>query len=469
MKWLVLPVLGIALVSLASTSVQAIVTSDFTGSHMLAVGNPLGDAVGLVSLQSNQVPATCSCSLLADGKHILTAGHCFNGSPTGISGAATWETTNGDVTIGVTQFVPHPAFVNAVNGSIPTLHFLVGHDLGIGVLANEAPAAIPRLDIFRSTDGSEIGVPFARIGYGRQGIGSEGFNIQVAPDLEKRGAFNNWETEWQQVPELASRVPINSPLLLYDFDSGSQENNVFGSLGYGAHEVMAAPGDSGSPNIISSSLGMRIAGVTSGAYDSSAIGLASKDAKAFDGIRGLSSWGDVGLDTRVSSPLNQHFIDLYIAEGRILGDIDLSGQVTTVDVHVLQQIIRNGQGVGQSWLDLNLDGSLNVKDTDDLVRILLRSEYGDVNYDHRVNQTDVDILALHIGATGVGWAEGDLDGDGAVTGSDLSILAAHFGFEPDDNFEFAHYNMFQFDIVPEPATSGLMALAIAAGFGIRRR
>lgn len=101
-----------------------------------------------------------------------------------------------------------------------------------------------------------------------------------------------------------------------------------------------------------------------------------------------------------------------------------------------------------------------------LIRVILKTEYGDCNLDGRVDIVDLNALAANWGAIGcTSWAEGDFNGDHAADILDLNEMAAHWGYpRPPGIFEDALAGTG----VPEPATMAMLA-AGAAGLLMRRR
>lgn len=87
----------------------------------------------------------------------------------------------------------------------------------------------------------------------------------------------------------------------------------------------------------------------------------------------------------------------------------------------------------------------------------------DFNNDGFVDGSDFLIWQANLGATGVpigNKSTGDANGDGNVNAADLGIWQAHFGLPPSAGAAGA---------VPEPASLGLVALALAGFAGLWRR
>lgn len=106
-------------------------------------------------------------------------------------------------------------------------------------------------------------------------------------------------------------------------------------------------------------------------------------------------------------------------------DFTGDGVITGSDVDALHEVIRLG-----SWtptMDLNDDGRVDRSDVAHLLVTLLHTQYGDVNFDRRVDATDLRILATNFGRHG-GWAIGNVDGIGGIDIDDLSRLVLNIGF-----------------------------------------
>jgi len=138
--------------------------------------------------------------------------------------------------------------------------------------------------------------------------------------------FEAYGEDLNGIPDLNSRYDnIFGPEanLIYDFDSGMPENDALGVYigifdhGGIANESMASNRDSGGPAFI----GNRIAAVTKGGVSGN-IFTPPADDPDFDTILGNSSFGEIGVDTRIS--VNAAWIDSVI-------DI-IAPQVTSVTI-----------------------------------------------------------------------------------------------------------------------------------------
>ncbi len=115
------------------------------------------------------------------------------------------------------------------------------------------------------------------------------------------------------------------------------------------------------------------------------------------------------------------------------GDFDLNGVLDEVDIDLLAAADRNG--VTAPIFDLNGDCNVTFdyspsginSDSDELIRNVLGTEYGDANLSTNVSLLDLDALGQNFGGTG-GWGQGDFSGDGQVSLIDLDILGQKFGF-----------------------------------------
>lgn len=174
--------------------------------------------------------------------------------------------------------------------------------LAIGIafeLAEAAPAEAEQYEIYRGQD--EIGRTFTKVGYGRTGIGTEGAVKGSNPYILAYFGQNRFDALGE---DFYGNLVVPDSQLLYDFDNGMSERNVFLSsnglsdLGLGNKEVNIAPGDSGSPAFIGNLVG----------------GISSYNASDFDididSVRN-SSLGEIAGDVRVSSYAS--FIDAAVA------------------------------------------------------------------------------------------------------------------------------------------------------------
>ena len=74
------------------------------------------------------------------------------------------------------------------------------------------------------------------------------------------------------------------------------------------------------------------------------------------------------------------------------------------------------------WLfDLDSSGVVDQGDVDALVRLILNTDYGDVNLDGSIDAADFGLLAANAGRAG-GWALGNLDGDAFIDIDDFFML-----------------------------------------------
>ncbi|MEX2172348.1 MAG: hypothetical protein WD851_23715 [Pirellulales bacterium] len=340
-----------------------IVNSDPNGDFVVPIGTALGDAVGtLTSAFGTEQEAKCSCALLPTRSHVLTAAHCVRVYGKATEAFATWQTATGPVQLQASAIEVHPAFESFYDHDPAsyTAGFYAalwqGVDLAVLTLESAAPTGVTSVDILRDNSGLEFSDSFLRIGYGAYGVGDEGWTNP--PDGQKRFGWNEWDTyEEDVIPHFDAYGLYPENFLFSDFDSGLEADSALGGLGLGLIEAASAPGDSGSPSFIGTAAGTRIAGVTSGGY----------------GIN--SSWGSIGFDIRVSSLLNQRFIDLVSLEEKWLGDVDLTGDIDVNDINTLFATMWFG-GAPLSHRDLNGDGSVTFADVDTLVRDLLQTEYG---------------------------------------------------------------------------------------------
>jgi|GEM_PF-2571498 len=107
----------------------------------------------------------------------------------------------------------------------------------------------------------------------------------------------------------------------------------------------------------------------------------------------------------------------------VAGDFNGDGLVDSLDIDLLYA------NQGDAAYDLDGDNDADSDDIDVLVHDILNTEYGDINLDGLVDATDLAIMKVNFGRSGVGWAQANANGDGVVDGIDLAILKTYFGFE----------------------------------------
>lgn len=232
-------------------------------------------------------------ALLFDGRAILTAAHLFQGH-TGTA-SVVLETTSGPQVLAVDRVLQHPGYDTQSN-----------NDLALVWLAQSAPVAANRYDIYRGED--EIGQQFTLVGYGRAGTGSTGAMASGTDAPLRLRAANQFDADGATLKNYLGSVIAWSPQagtqLIADFDNGLVANDALGrlvgrsDLGLGLDEGLIAPGDSGGPAFI----GGQLAGVAS--YTASlSSGTVHPD---IDG-NANSSFGEIAAWQRVSA--YQQWID----------------------------------------------------------------------------------------------------------------------------------------------------------------
>ena len=281
-------ILGTTLIAscLAAATARAVVLSD-RNDRVVTPGQPAYgvnlDGVALLGLAFDPSPQSiddiagyCSGSLISS-HHFLTAAHCLD------------EDGDGQTDPIITAFPLFAAFelndhnvflqLNTTAVHYPAEWPLQG-DLAILELVTDAPSEIPRYPLYGLTD--EVGHPIVIAGYGDTGYGATGVDVAASVPPKKRAGLNRYEGI------------RDGSILVYDFDSGQQQNNALAmiglesDLGFGLEEASSAFGDSGGPVFIDGA----IAGITSFGDR-----LASADVDDIENI----SWGETGFDRRVSS------------------------------------------------------------------------------------------------------------------------------------------------------------------------
>ncbi|MGB7274658.1 MAG: trypsin-like serine protease [Geitlerinemataceae cyanobacterium] len=256
----------------------------------------------------------CTGALLAgDGRHILTAAHCFNHddetanlNPNPAEYTVFFDLPTGRVPVAVEAIFVHPNW---------TFDAVLNNDVAILKLAQTAPEAADRYELYPTPD--EMGKTIVRVGYGVSGTGFQGQNENDFAGIKRIGR-NRYDalTEIFNSPQSPVNV-IGGAQWAYDFDSGQPANDAFGrefgivDLGV-PQEVGASSGDSGSPSFIDG----KIAGVVSNGFSPLTPGI------DFDGVDGNVSFGEYSVDTRTffhAGYIAQTLAESRSGDDRILG------------------------------------------------------------------------------------------------------------------------------------------------------
>lgn len=232
--------------------------------------------------------------LLYDGRAVLTVAHLLASATPG-QVSVRMESASGIVTLSSSDIEIHPQY-DAVNAN---------YDLALVWLADVAPVAADRYDIYRDSD--EIGQTFVMAGYGTQGTGDTG-TVSNPDSMLRLQAQNQFDADAATLKNwlgpAMNWTPATDIILVADFDNGEPAHDALGELilvadtGLGSDEGLTAPGDSGGPAFI----GGKLAGIASYTAPLSYNSIQPD----IDGLNN-SSFGEVAFWQRVSE--QQQWID----------------------------------------------------------------------------------------------------------------------------------------------------------------
>lgn len=314
-----LPVSGAGIAGLNYVAAPMYVTTEvataagldtaYNDRHRPEYGGALS-GVGRLRLNEDKVSGfgtSCSGALLSGGMHVLTAAHCV----TNASGTLEVDLvgTNNYVNFPIVSTGAHGlGNLNAAAGKVAiqsvTVHpgwtgdyVFGGNDIAIITLANVAPTAAARYDIYTGSD--EVGSVNTKSGWGRVGDGNTGASTGSGWRQGQNVWDMNAQTFWDGL------AVANSNILMYDFDNGVAANDAFGyyfgagaaDLGLGNIEVLSSNGDSGGPSFING----KVAGITSFGItftDTTGGGCVAANPDLLCGLD--NSFGEFAGDTRVA-------------------------------------------------------------------------------------------------------------------------------------------------------------------------
>ena len=145
------------------------------------------------------------------------------------------------------------------------------------------------------------------------------------------------------------------------------------------------------------------------------------------------------------------------------GDLTNDGRIGLDDIHLLQQVIRDGDG--EWFYDFTEDGAVGDDDLAHYIEQIADMVFGDATLSGSVGLRDASVLLSNFGREGTFyWGDGDFNNDGVVDGKDLRILLDNWGgsLPPPENLAAMASTT-----IPEPANFPVL-LAAAAGLLLRR-
>lgn len=230
--------------AVVSAPVHAIVSSTASSLTSGADVDYL-DAVAKLTLTRSDGTFVCSGSLLAGGMYVLTAAHCVTGdTATATTSKITLSWNEGAVTATTASYI----VASGWDGGLED-----GNDLAL-IQLSSAVTSIQGYELYSSSaQNSDVLIA----GYGKTGTGTTGAT-------GSSGALYYGYNEYDADARIYQISGISTSIYLYDFDNGSRQDSLFGSLGLGSSlEALIAPGDSGGASLVYSDGEWYLAGVHS--------------------------------------------------------------------------------------------------------------------------------------------------------------------------------------------------------------
>ena len=338
--------------------------------------------------------AESASAVLIRPQWVLAAAHS-------IDGADEISFEIGDDVHDADQWIPYPDWTSSPFNENQKL--LEGTDIGLVHLVTPVNDVSPSALYSGS---SEFESTATIVGYGLTGTGLTG---ALDSDAEKRAGANVLDLVFGPGERILG-LDFDNPTCLTNSNAPvCAQHNSFGSPQPLAQEFLPVFGDSGGGVFLDVDGEAQLAGIVS-FFGSGSDGVAN------------GGYGDTAGLTRVSKFLD--WIDSEIGT-ELAGDFDQDGSLTSADLDLLTAEILDDQPFDSAF-DLNSDTVVDEDDRRIWVEDLKGTLFGDVNFDTRVNASDLNAMALNWQQANRTWAGGDFDGSGFVDAGDLNLVGLNW-------------------------------------------